>query len=657
MPDLFSHLLPAWSVLGSGLYAFMALLALAHAVVLIGFCVPLTAIVVAAGVLAQRGYVDPAALVWSVALGSWAGCGVSYLIGRLVRGADVNLRTRAGLQWATQGGPGLIRGRLSHGTFAFVPFGAGRMGGSVLRVMGWSGLSAAGFALVAVLAGMTLGRVLGALGAAAPRLVVLAVILTAILLTIFVVLRRIGRVWPDVARVIRAVALRTGRSLRVRALIDRHPRWSGFFAARFGTERFLGLTATVLGVLLIYVVGAYVASVTDFLGARGTVTSDTRIANLLYAIRDDRVIAVLGWITEVGGRHGVLPMLAGATLALLVLRRYDLLGGMWIAAAGNQITVTLLKGFFARPRSDLGYYTETSGSFPSGHAAGAVAVWAMLFYLAWRLRLLPAGIAGFLAATTVVLIGLSRVYLVEHYVSDVLNGYLVGGLWLILGIAFCEWRRRRDKRSPTALRRWGAALCMTVAAVAAIVIATRTVSPMNTPIDRPTTVIATLSDVLAGPDLTRDTEALSGTARQLIELIVETPDAEALTTALTGAGWQDAPRPSLWQLAQAGLADWTGSPLPQPLVVPTFWDNRPSALGFAWPEETADGLRLHLRFWDSLRRTPEGAMIYVGNLTAEDPLDWTMTDDPVRAPDDATATALAQVRDVLAAAGLQVVQP
>ncbi|MBU2360775.1 MAG: LssY C-terminal domain-containing protein, partial [Alphaproteobacteria bacterium] len=133
--------------------------------------------------------------------------------------------------------------------------------------------------------------------------------------------------------------------------------------------------------------------------------------------------------------------------------------------------------------------------------------------------------------------------------------------------------------------------------------------------------------------------------------------AEALTTALTGAGWQDAPRPSLWQLAQAGLADWTGSPLPQPLVVPTFWDNRPSALGFAWPEETAGGLRLHLRFWDSLRRTPDGAKIYVGNLTAEDPLDWTMTDDPVRAPDDVTATALAQVRDVLAAAGLQVVQP
>ncbi|UTH47624.1 hypothetical protein KBW81_13015 [Loktanella salsilacus] len=57
-------------------------------------------------------------------------------------------------------------------------------------------------------------------------------------------------------------------------------------------------------------------------------------------------------------------------MALLALRRYDLLGGLWIAAVGNQLTVTLLKSFFDRPRSDLGYFVETSGSFPSGHAAG-----------------------------------------------------------------------------------------------------------------------------------------------------------------------------------------------------------------------------------------------------------------------------------------------
>ena len=657
MSDAAAQLLPIWSVLGTGLYAVVMLLALAHAVVLTGFAVPLTPIAVAAGLLAQRGYLDPVTLVWSLALGGWVGCGISYGIGRLVQGADVNLRHPAGLRWATARGPGVIRGRLSGGTFAFVPFGAGRMRGAPLAVIGWCGLVAAGFAISATLAGMAAGLVIGALGAATPRLAVLALILAAILLTVALVLRRARRVGPDVVRVLRVVAVRVGRRLGLRRLIDRHPRWSGFLAARFGTERFLGLTATVLGLLLIYIVGAYVASVTDFLGTRGTVTADTRIANLLYAIRDDRVIAVLGWITEVGGRHGVLPMLAGTTLALLVLRRFDLLGGLWIAAAGNQITVTLLKGFFARPRSDLGYFTETSGSFPSGHAAGAVAVWAMLFYLGWRMRLLRAELAGFLAVTAVVLIGLSRVYLVEHYVSDVLNGYLVGGLWLILGIAFCEWRRRRDRGPATALRRWAAAACVAAAVLAAVVIATRTASPMNTPVARETVVVAGPAEVLADPALPRETAALSGTARQSIGLAVAAPGPEELTAALTGAGWQAAPRPGPALLAQAGLADWTGGPLPRPLVVPTFWDNRPSALGFAWPEDTANGHRLHLRFWDSLRRTPDGAPVYIGTLTAEAPLDWTMTDDPVRTPDDSVTRAMAQVRAALDAAGLPAATP
>ena len=53
--------------------------------------------------------------------------------------------------------------------------------------------------------------------------------------------------------------------------------------------------------------------------------------------------------------------------------------------------------------------------------------------------------------------------------------------------------------------------------------------------------------------------------------------------------------------------DWTGQPLPDPLVVQTFWDNRPTDLAFALPgTDQPDGSRLHLRFWDSLLRTQDG---------------------------------------------------
>src|SRR5699024_10458643 len=38
-----------------------------------------------------------------------------------------------------------------------------------------------------------------------------------------------------------------------------------------------------------------------------------------------------------------------------------------------------------------------------------------------------------------ILIGFSRILLNEHYLSDVLGGYLVGGLWLTVAISVTEW--------------------------------------------------------------------------------------------------------------------------------------------------------------------------------------------------------------------------
>ena len=652
-----SHLLPSLGAFGAWSFWILALVALLESLVLTGWLVPGAMIVIVAGMLTQIGVFDLVDLAWAVACGSWVGSTVSFQLGRLAA-AGMPLRlAQAGVGQAGQalrrvGPAALMAGRLRGPLPALTPYAAGLQGMRPLMFALWNAVGAVLSALVLLGTGAIAGRAAGILAAAAPRVVVIGVIGGAALAVVFWTWRRARRVWPALRGI--AGNLRTAviDAPAVRRMIDRHPRLTGFFAARFGTDQFLGLTATVLGALLVYLAVAYADSVYDFLGSGGTASSDTRVANLFYALRDDRLTAVLGWITEIGGRHGVLPLLAGATLTLLALRRLDLLAGLWIAAVGNQFTVTVLKSFFGRPRSALGYYVETSGSFPSGHAAGAVAVWAMLFYLGWRLRALRLDVAIVAAVVTAALIGISRIYLVEHYVSDVLNGYLVGGFWLTLGIAFCEWRRPDAPMALSRPRRRIATGCMVLAGIAAIGIASTTVSPVNPAVDRRLLVVADpgrLLSLTAQPAMTR---TLWGAPRRPVDLIVTVPDMAALSSAVTAAGWLPAPRPRVAQLAHAAIAQWTGQALPQPLVIPTFWDDRPTTLAFAWPAGPESGPRLHLRLWDSLARTQGGQVIFVATLTQEDPLDWD-ADGALGA--DAPGPRARLSRD-LTAAGLAVVQ-
>lgn len=80
-------------------------------------------------------------------------------------------------------------------------------------------------------------------------------------------------------------------------------------------------------------------------------------------------------------------------------------------------------------------------SFPAGHVQGAVVVLGFFIYLLgklprrtwWQSALMI--VLGLLLA----LMGLSRIYVGEHWFSDVVGGYLLGAIGLWLTIRFYEW--------------------------------------------------------------------------------------------------------------------------------------------------------------------------------------------------------------------------
>ena len=114
------------------------------------------------------------------------------------------------------------------------------------------------------------------------------------------------------------------------------------------------------------------------------------------------------------------------------------------------ITNTLIKLLVSRPRPtaqlvDIFQYA-TGQSFPSGHVMSYVAFWGLLFSLGlilfrrdrwWHYALL------IIPAFFVVFVGPSRIYLGDHWASDVLGGYLFGGL--LLGIALWVYLKLKER--------------------------------------------------------------------------------------------------------------------------------------------------------------------------------------------------------------------
>ncbi len=121
-----------------------------------------------------------------------------------------------------------------------------------------------------------------------------------------------------------------------------------------------------------------------------------------------------------------------------------------VSVVGAQILDAILKLAFHRARPMPFFGTDpASYSFPSGHAMTSVCFYGVLAGLlsahvhSLRARILIWTASGMLIAG----IGLSRIYLGVHYPTDVIAGYLAGGIWVnTLLIA----SRKRPRTSRTA---------------------------------------------------------------------------------------------------------------------------------------------------------------------------------------------------------------
>ncbi|HEV2670460.1 MAG TPA: phosphatase PAP2 family protein [Gemmatimonadales bacterium] len=159
-------------------------------------------------------------------------------------------------------------------------------------------------------------------------------------------------------------------------------------------------------------------------------------------------------VTRLGSPDLILT--AGLLVAVILAARREtlLLQGWIIALVGGEVLNAALKRIIQRPRPPHSVISSPeSWSFPSGHAMESLIGYGMAAYLI--IVLVPAararrGAIVLAAASLIVAIGFSRMYLGVHYFSDVIGGYTAGGLWLAMSISGVELARgwqSRDRAS------------------------------------------------------------------------------------------------------------------------------------------------------------------------------------------------------------------
>ncbi len=165
---------------------------------------------------------------------------------------------------------------------------------------------------------------------------------------------------------------------------------------------------------------------------------DLKVFSILSTYVTDANTDVMQFFTFLGTHTFLIPanlLLSAYFLFVKKHRWYSI--NVPSVALSSLLVMFSLKYFFRRDRPLTPLLNAAKGySFPSGHAMISFTFYGLLIYLVWKNVKAPwlKITLSILLSLLIFVIGLSRVYLRVHYASDVLAGFCVGCMWLLLSL-------------------------------------------------------------------------------------------------------------------------------------------------------------------------------------------------------------------------------
>jgi undecaprenyl-diphosphatase len=422
--------------LGAWTYLLVGGLAFLETGAFVGLVAPGEFTVLLGGAVAQQGGVSLPLILAVTWLSAFAGDSVSFLLGaKLGRGFLLRHGERLRITPARlarvedyfdrHGGKTILIGRFIGLVRALAPFIAGS---SAMRYRAFApysilgtGLWSAALILAGYFAAQSLDTVTGIVGTG---LLVLGIVVGVVVA--IVVSSRYLREPENRARLVAEMERR--RVLRPVLRLCQRLRPQLQFLGRRLTPGGLGLEFTSLLAALSVGLFVLIAYWTVIGGDPGPTAGDRWALDLCNDIRATWLNDVTKAFTNLGSGAVTWPLAALAAIWLALRRRWM---EFWALVAGMILIIVMvheIKAWTDRPRPADPIVSAAGSAFPSGHAAYATVYSWLAVTVA--LRVVP-GITrrSLLVAAGLVLtllVGLTRVYLRVHWLSDVSSGWALG---------------------------------------------------------------------------------------------------------------------------------------------------------------------------------------------------------------------------------------
>jgi undecaprenyl-diphosphatase len=636
--DYIHQLVKATESFGVWGYVLAFSLAFLESLAIVGGFIPGSTAIVLLGFMCARGYLNIYVLMSVTVLGAILGDSASYWLGskgtHLFKQENRFLKARhldMGQKFFDRhGNKSIFLGRFIGIIRPMIPFAAGLSRMNYKVFVFWNVLSGIIWGVSHIYIGYFFGSAFKLIEAWSARISVILVILVAVGVLFWLMAKAFS---PSVLFIGRTVQSYTDIFLGttwVQKLINRYPSVSVFIIRRFEKRVFSGWPLTLMAVTASAFIVLFIFLANWILDADPVTRFDDRVALFLLFFRDASLVRISLWISLLCKFQ--IVMLAALSLISSMLiwnRRHMIWPFIAMLTVCEGIVLIMRENLMrSRPAGVIPAYFDKTYTFPSEYSALAVLLYGFIAYfivhilLKGRPRLSIWTI--FVTLLLVTLIGFSQLYLGINYFSDVLGGYLIGGICLLTGIGIFEWvlQRGRGGKNPYFLMENGQKRILTYLFISAPILffifyGTYIYKPekirgREMESNRVLTSKISPQGIFSFNKWPTQTVGLTGRKHEPISYMVWAKNDRKFQDAFIKGGWKIPDQPSARNFFRMAFFAAGGRYYDSAPITPVFWLNDTNDFAFEKITENTRPKRHCVRFWKTDLIDADGNALYLG---------------------------------------------